>query len=63
MPRSLSERLCSVSYNLIDFDRNERKCRTPPPFLNIYQKLYYMARNCGFLPQLIEYNFVKWAGK
>lgn len=22
-----------------------------------------MAHNCGFLPQLIEYNFVKWAGK
>lgn len=36
---------------------------SPTSFLNIYQKLYYMARNCGFLPQLIEYNFVKWAGK
>lgn len=27
MPHFLSKRLCSVSYNLIDFDRNERKCR------------------------------------
>lgn len=41
------KRLCSVQYNLIDFDRNERKCR-------VFSSCIY-TRNCITWP--VDVNF------